>query len=178
MVHLSHINLLAWLFCAQSIENSITAKNNKIMSIFLYTDMVNFWINDDNVRVSIVFFKFGLAISKCPRNRQPPGYHSDRTLCNWTTWSCKHYIVVLVDLSSSLQNSLLFGFLGRFVVIWDGRKLLAVVWRHDSSRVSSICNPYIVIYYQHYNCTGAWFVSDLNLVLSHKLFFSVFETLK
>lgn len=178
MVHLGHPYFLARLLCVQTIEYSVAAKNYKVICVILNTDMVYLRICDYHIWVAIVFFHFGLTISKSTRYGESTRQHSNWTLCNRTAWSCQHDVIILINLSSGFQDPCLFWCLWWFVIIRDWCKLLSLIGRHDCSGVTGVCEPYVIVNYEHDDCTRPRFVSDWNLVLAHERFFSLFEPIE
>lgn len=58
---------MAGLVGAEAVEDAVAAQENEVMLVFLYVDIVDLWVNYDNVRVAIVFFELGLTISESAR---------------------------------------------------------------------------------------------------------------
>jgi hypothetical protein len=65
VVHLSVPYFLRTEFCVEAIKHSITAKNNKIMSISIYFDVVDLRITYNYIGIALELFQFGLCITKC-----------------------------------------------------------------------------------------------------------------
>jgi len=146
------------------------------MCVVFNFHMVDLWISYNNIRVSLVLFHFGLGISECSGHWQTTWNYSDRSLGNWTTWSCKHDVVVLVNLPASFKDSFPFCLFAWLVILGQRDVLQTLLATHHCSRVSSVGNPHIIIDYKHNNSTRARFVLDGDLVLAHKSFFCFFET--
>ena len=138
--------------------------------------MINLWVANHHMWVSLVFLDLGLAIAKRPRHGKPAWNHSYRALSNWATRSSKHDVIVLVYLATCLYYSFTFCFLRWFMVFGEWSELLAVVARHDSSGITCVRYPDVVINNKHNNSTRAWFVSHLHLVLSHEGLFGLHKT--
>ena len=148
------------------------------MRIIIYLDMVDFWINNYNIWISVVLFHLSMAVSKGPRDWESARYDPNRALSNWTSRTCQHYVIILINIAASFNNSFPFGFLRWLVVVWYGSELLPLIWRHDRSWISSVCNPYIVINDKHDDGTWTRLVSYLDLVLSHESLFCLLESIE
>ena len=67
--------------------------------------MEDLWVRYDDLRVALILFHFGLAISKSSGDREPARYNSDWPLSHRPSRTSQHDVVVLVDLTSSSDDS-------------------------------------------------------------------------
>jgi hypothetical protein len=146
--------------------------------IIIYFHMIYFWINNNHIRISIILFHFCLTISKCSWNGKSSRYNSNRPLSNRPSRTCKHYIIILINISTSFDNSFSFGFFRWFVIKSNWCKFLTLIWWNYSSWISCIGKPCIIINNKYNDCTWSWFISNLYLILFHKCFLCFFESLK
>ena len=162
MIHLGSVNFLTRLFCVQSIKDSVTTKYDEVVLLIFYAYVMNFGIGDYYVWVSIVFLKLRLTISKCSRNRKSPWNNTNWPLCNWTSRSSQHNVIILINLSPSLYYPFPLWLFRWLMIIWNLSKLCTHIWRENCSTITSICEPNIMIDNKHNDCTRARFVSNLN----------------
>lgn len=141
-------------------------------------DMMDFRVNDYDIWVTIVLFHFSVAIAKCSGDWKATRDDSDGALSDWATWTSKHYVVILVDISSSFDYASLFCFLRWFVVIRYRNELLPLIRWHHCSWITCVGYPDIVVDYQHHDGARTWFISYLHLVLSHESFLRLFESIE
>lgn len=126
-------NFLAGVLSRHPIKNPIAAQNYEVVAVFLDVNMVYLRIDDYYVRVSIILFHFGLAVSECPGHRETARQDADWSLSCRPSRTSDHYIIVLVNLTSCLNDTDFFSFLRGFVVVGNRNELLPCVNRHDSS---------------------------------------------
>ena len=118
MIHLGSPYFLIRLFCVQSVEDSVTTKNDEVVIILLFdADMMNFGISDYYVWVSIVFLHLCLTISKCSRNRKSARNNTNWPLCYWTSRSSQHNIIILINLTTCLYYPFSLWLFRRLMII-------------------------------------------------------------
>ena len=108
--YLSSPNLLRRLLGIHPIENAVTSQQDEIVRIIVDFNVVNFWVDYDDVGISVVFLHFRVAISECAANRESTWDDAHWTLGNRSSWARKHNVIILVNLSASFQDPLPFWF--------------------------------------------------------------------
>jgi len=162
---------------AHSIENTVAAQDHEVMVDVTDLNVVDLRVNDDHVRVSTVFLHLSLAVSEGPRDGKAARDNTHRALGDRSSWSCKHDIIILIDLASSLKDTPLFGLFAWFMVIGNRYELAALDARHHGTGVASVPEPDVVVDYQHYDGARPGLVSHLHQVLSHESFLGFLKAL-
>lgn len=124
------------------------------MGIIADFDVVDFWVDDDDVWVAVIFLHFCMAVSESAADRKTAWNDAHRTLSDRSSWACQHDVIVLVNLPSSFQNSLPFWFFRWFVVVGNRCELLPTVGGQDCSGIASVSYPHVIIDDEHDNGTG------------------------
>jgi len=137
---------------------------------------MNFWVDYYDVWITIISFKFCLAVSKSSWNWQTTRNDSYRSLSHWTIRSSQHDIIILICLTSRFDYSKTLWLFRWFMVIWNLRKnRTMMLWKY-CTRISCVGYPNLIIDNKHYNSTRSTFVSNLNKILPHKNLLSFFKS--
>lgn len=78
-----------------------------LLLIFFYADVVDLGVNNNYIWITIVLFDFGLAITESSGYGESSRYDSDRPASHGSTGTSEHNVLILVNLATSLQYSLL-----------------------------------------------------------------------
>lgn len=65
-VHLSAPNFLARLLGIHSVEDTIATEHYEVIRVIVDFDVMDFWVNNDNIWVAVILFHLCMAVSECP----------------------------------------------------------------------------------------------------------------
>jgi len=168
------INNATCVFSWYSIENTITA-NEEIIEVVSIWHSEYIWITYDTIWITTILFHLGCTISKSPWHRKTTRKDSHRSedLCT----ILGTHIITLIDLASSINNSILFSVVRRLVINSDLMRFLPHIIRIYSSWISNVSYVDCLRCYKHYHSTGTWPISHSDQVSFHELYFSHFASI-
>ena len=166
------------------VKNSIRGNSNEVM-IFCDFKAFDFWNCNDYIRIATKLFDFCFYVAKSSWDTKSTWHHSMRAnyillfLIRRSIYQTWYICLCLINLASSIKNTLLFCFFCWFMIYWHRNCSISSFKRKYSTRISNI--RYITHFTNDKNHNRTWTRSIYDTRISKidwsKFFFSFSESI-
>ena len=140
------------VFIFKLIEDTVAPKNDKVVGILINFEEANIRLSNHNFGISEQWWDFRFNIAKSPANTQSTWKNSMWSQYNLSLSTLTHDRCILVNLATTLKNSLHFNRVCWLMIIWKRENLFASINRQHSPTITCVCYITNIINNECDNC--------------------------
>ena len=152
------------IFVLKLIEDAIASEYNKVVRVLIDFEKAYVRLCYHNFRIAKELWNFCFDVAESSTNTQPSGENSMRAQNNLSLTPLTHYWCILVNLTSTIKNSLNLNRVSWFMIIWQSENLFSTWDRQHRSTVACVCYVTNIVNYKRNYCTRTWSFNITNLL--------------